>query len=152
MVRAIFPKVIVLAVVLLLSGGLALAENDYDQPVSQLDFAVGTYGAIMGQSRSTLNPADSLQILKDRGVVPPNWDGKANVTMGEAQEIFGQLGIQIFVKDPELLISRGEFESILRKELGQFQLTRQHWRITHGFSTELTLGQYRERIISGSGF
>jgi len=131
---------------------MAFAKTDYDQPVTQLDFATGVYGAIMGMSRATLDPSDCLQMLKDRGVVPPNWNGTPNVTMGEASEIFSQLGIQIHVKDPTLLISRGDFESILRKERGNFQLVKEHWRVLHGFSTELTLGQYRERVISGSHF
>lgn len=148
-----YLRIFVIALSLVaLTVGIALAENDYDRPVSQSEFALGVHAAIIGQSRSTLKATESLQILKDRGVIPGNWQGSKNVTMGQAQEIFSQLGIQIYVKDPELLLSLGQFEQILREQRGKFQLTRQHWRIIHGFSTDLTLGQYRERIISGSGF
>lgn len=152
MIQSLFRRVLGTILVLFLTCGMAFAKTDYDQPVTQLDFATGVYGAIMGMSRATLDPSDCLQMLKDRGVVPPNWNGTPNVTMGEASEIFSQLGIQIHVKDPTLLISRGDFESILRKERGNFQLVKEHWRVLHGFSTELTLGQYRERVISGSHF
>jgi len=152
MTRQVFVVVVLGICILGLAGSYADAGNDYNQPVSQLEFAVGLHAAILGQARSTLNPADSLQVLKDGGIVPGNWDGKANVTTGQAQKVFDQLGIQIYVKDPAVLLSRGDFELILRQQLGQFQVAREHWRIQHGFSTELTLGQYRERVISGSGF
>jgi len=134
------------------AGTLSAADDNYDQLVTQEAFAVGLHGALLGQARSTLKPAESLQVLKDRGIIPGSWDGSGNVTMGETQEVFSRLGVQISVGDPEALLSIGVFERLLHKALGTFQLDRQHWRVQHGFSTDLTLGQYRQRVISGSGF
>ena len=140
------------AVVVLLCGLLApvhgwAQDNGYERLVTQTEFATGVVGAILGQARTGIDDAEAMQVLKDKGLVPAEWTGDGNVTMGEAAATFDQLGFQIFVEESEDLLSSGVFELILRNHMGEFKRTKHHWDIVHHFSMGLELGQYRERIL-----
>ncbi|MCD4750689.1 MAG: hypothetical protein K8R59_15060 [Thermoanaerobaculales bacterium] len=126
--------------------------NDYDRPISKTEFVTGVYGAIMGQVRSTVDPVEALGALQERGMIPTVWDGEETITMGEAEQVFNQMGIQLYVPDPDVLLNSGNFEQILRTHEGEIKKMKQHWDIVHHFTMGLELGEYRERIISGSGF
>ena len=126
--------------------------DDYDRPVTQQEFATGVVGAILGQVRTSIDPVEAMNVMKNRGLVPASWTGEGNVTMEEAARTFHLLGFQIYVEDSEFLLSSGVFEQILRSHMGEIKRTKHHWAIVHHFSMGLELGEYRERIISPSGF
>lgn len=127
-------------------------EDDYERPVTQEEFATGVVGAILGQVRTSIDPVEAMNVMKNRGLVSASWTGEGFVTMEEAAHTFHSLGFQIYVEDSDLLLSSGVFEQILRYHWGEIKKTRHHWSIVHHFSMGLELGEYRERIISPSGF
>ncbi len=136
---------------LLFLPGVAQAEEaDYLRPVTQAEFAVGVVQAILGQVRNGVDPMEALGVLQERQLVPAEWDGEGNVTMGEAAATFHLLGYQLHVEDSEALLTSGLFEEILRYHIGEFKRTKEHWDIVHHFSMGLELGQYRERILGPS--
>ncbi len=151
--RPLFSVVILVLVFSCWGGGFIAAQesNDYDRVVTQSEFATGVVGAILGQPRTGVDPADALIVLKDNDLVPATWTGDGDVSMGEAAQAFHQLGFQVYVEDSEALLTSGVFEQILRQHMGEIKRTKQHWDIVHHFSMGLELGQYRERILGPDG-
>lgn len=151
-------KAVAMGVVFLTMAGAAWAadsttgETEYDRPVTQTEFATGVVAAILNQPRVQVDDAEAMLVLKDRGLVPAAWTGSAFVMMSEAEETFHYLGVQLYVEDGEELLSSGVFEQILRRHLGEIKRTKHHWDIVHHFSLGLTIGEYRQRVISPSGF
>lgn len=146
-----------LAIVILVSGLFAPAtasaqdNTDYERLVTQTEFATGLVGAILGQVRTSIDDAEAMAVLKDKGVVPADWSGDDNVTMGVADQIFHQFGIRIeYESDEEAFLTLGVFEEILRHHLGEIKKTKHHWDIVHHFSIGMELGEYRQRLLGPS--
>lgn len=148
----VVSTVAVMVISLMVTVAASAEDSDYERPVTQEEFATGVVGAILGQVRTSIDPVEAMNVMKNRGLVPASWTGDGFVTMEEAAHTFHSLGFQIYVEDSEALLSLGVFEQILRHHMGEIKKTKHHWNIVHHFSMGLELGEYRERIISPSGF
>lgn len=125
--------------------------TEYQQLVTQTDFATGLVAAILGQVRTSIDDAEAMTVLKDKGLVPADWTGAENVTMGEVDDIFHRMGFRVEIEDAEdVFLTQGVFEQILRNHMGEIKRTRHHWDIVHYFSVGLELGEYRGRLLGPS--
>ena len=128
------------------------SEEDYFRAITKTEFVTGIYAALIGQVRTMVDPAEALVALQDRGLIPEEWNGEETITLGEADEVFNHMGIQVFHEDPDLLLTSSLFEQILRTHEGEIKRMKHHWDIIHGFSMGLELGEYRGRILSAADF
>jgi hypothetical protein len=135
------------------SPDVSAKEPAYYEVVDQSEFATAVYAAILNVVRSSVDPAHALWTLQDKELVDPAWDGRGQVTVGEAVKVFDRMGIQLSLDaDDETLLTSAMLENVLRTHRGDFRRNKQHWDIVTKFSRGLTLGSYRERVVSGSGF
>jgi len=147
-------RVLVVFVLLAMaSSGVTAIEPEYYETVDQTEFATAVYAAILNVVRSSVDPAHALWALQKEGLFEPSWTGEGTVTTGEAVQVFDRMGIQLSLDiDDETPLTSAVMERILRAHRGEIRRDKQHWDIVTKFSRGLTLGEYRERIISGSGF
>ena len=144
--------VLLMALAMATTGAEALQPEYYDI-VDQSEFATGVYAAIVNVVRSSVDPQHALFVLQKEGLVDSAWDGSGDVTTGEAVTVFDRMGIQLALDvDDETPLTSAVFERILRDHRGEIRRNKQHWDVVTKFSRGLTLGEYRERVISGSGF
>ena len=135
------------------SSEVSAKEPAYYEIVDQSEFATGVYAAILNVVRSSVDPAHAMWALQKEEIIDPAWDGQGNVTTGEAVRVFDRMGIQLSLDvDDDTLLSTAVFEAVLRAHRGEIRRNRQHWDVVVKFSRGLTLGEYRERVVSGSGF
>ncbi len=144
---------VVAVVFVVASSEVSAKEPAYYEIVDQSEFATGVYAAIINQVRSSVDPVHALWALQNEELVDSSWDGQGQVTVGEAVTVFDRMGIQLALDvDEEALLTSAMFENVLRTHRGDIRRNKQHWDIVTKFSRGLTLGEYRERVISGSGF
>ncbi len=157
--RMLYPScagvvcVLLVVAVVMAPSDISAKEPAYYEVVDQTEFSTAVYAAILNVVRTSVDPAHALWALQKEEIVDSAWDGRGVVTVGEAVAVFDRLGIQLSLDlDNEDPLTSAAFERVLRAHRGDIRRNKQHWDIVTKFSRGLTLGEYRERVISGSGF
>lgn len=114
-------------------------------------FAVLLLKAAAGYTDTLPDEETALQLVKEYGLVPADWQIDDVLTHGELADVLGQLGVDYFPADRDALVSQPYAEALLRRELTRLRdyLAR---RMGHGFSVNHILDQGIDRAVSPSRF